>query len=176
MVVLIVLAECFSCTGTITTNSLWFTLEEGSWIVSFTLVTPCAFVLSWRCLQLRKLAKSDLAWTSARVFSFGLLLCCIAYVPWGWASDVPNNLARYRHETARHQHYMSFKDGLNDAACHWVVSRDWDVWKPYLLWMSAYFTAGVWSSISLCFAPRIRRWNAYDDEATFDPLLPAGIQ
>ena len=43
-----------------------------------------------------------------------------------------------------------------DAATTRRETRAWDAWGHKLLWMTAYFTLGVWSSIALVSAPRKR--------------------
>ena len=60
---------------------------------------------------------------------------------------------------------QSMVDGLNalgvaaearvvDAATERNASHAWSDWGPRLLWMSVYFSLGVWSSIALVNAPR----------------------
>jgi len=153
LVLLICAAECFSCTATVTTDSLYFMLEEGSWVVGFTMVLPCSIYL---VLQLRKLKTRGVAVPRrVQIFCILLMVCMIVYVPWGWTMDVPANYRRWQNDTVHHKQYNTFKKGLEQAANFRVPTRSWDVWKGYLLWMTGYFTAGVWSSILLVSAPCI---------------------
>jgi hypothetical protein len=77
-------------------------------------------------------------------------------VPWGWLSDVPSNYEAWRKDQAAGKQYFGFWDGLEDAATTRRETRAWDAWGHKLLWMTAYFTLGVWSSIALVSAPRKR--------------------
>jgi hypothetical protein len=41
-------------------------------------------------------------------------------------------------------------EGLRDASTRWVVTRDLAAWKDEIAWMSLYFSAAVWTSLTLC--------------------------
>jgi hypothetical protein len=41
---------------------------------------------------------------------------------------------------------------MAEARSRWTVSYRWEDWKSEVLWMSLYFTFGVWSSIWLVYA------------------------
>ena len=161
VVLAIICAEFFSCAGTATTNSLWFTLEEGSWVFSATfLVLP----VTVRCLVLLcRLRRRDGRHTnSAGLRSSGRFLGLVAlflaiYCPWGLIADVPNNFKRYLNDTKSGARYYPLAEGLADAAGPCAPTRRFEDWSAYMLWMSAYFSLNVWSSIALASwrAPRI---------------------
>ena len=44
---------------------------------------------------------------------------------------------------------LCFAEGLQDVSHRRVVSYRWDDWKTEVVWMSLYFSAAVWISISL---------------------------
>jgi hypothetical protein len=48
--------------------------------------------------------------------------------------------------------YLSIARGLADVCRRRTVSNRWEDWKGEVLWMSLYFTVGVWTSISLVYA------------------------
>ena len=146
----IVVAECCSCAGTVTTDRLFFLGEEGSWVVGFTVFLPFALALA------RRIPGDDDCWKAARCFARVLAVCVCCYVPWGWLSDVPSNYEAWRKDQAAGKRYFGFWDGLEDAATTRRETRAWDAWGHKLLWMTAYFTLGVWSSIALVSAPRKR--------------------
>ena len=146
----IVVAECCSCAGTVTTDRLFFLGEEGSWVVGFTVFLPFALALA------RRIPGDDDSWKAARRFARVLAVCVCCYVPWGWLSDVPSNYEAWRKDQAAGKRYFGFWDGLEDAATTRRETRAWDAWGHKLLWMTAYFTLGVWSSIALVSAPRKR--------------------
>ena len=45
---------------------------------------------------------------------------------------------------------------LQNTSLELCYQPRWDAWGHKLLWMTAYFTLGVWSSIALVSAPRKR--------------------
>ena len=143
-------AEVFSCIGTVTTNSLWFMLEEGSWVVTMTAVLPCAAFLVYRIHNQR-------CWlwnSSIRIFSTTLLVLTLGYVPWGWSSDVTANFNRWQSELQSNTTtFFNFSAGVVDALETRHLERGLDHWRPYLLWLSAYMSAGVWTSILMVKAP-----------------------
>ena len=50
--------------------------------------------------------------------------------------------------------YLTLTQGFADTAQRWVVSHHWDHWRSEVLWMTAYFSAAVWISLTLVLAPR----------------------
>jgi len=158
VVFLICCAECFSCTGTITTNSMWFMLEEGSWVLSGWLLAPISFWMLYSMYY--NPARPYEMNRSAYRFLVGLSAWLVIYCPWGVVSDVPANYRRWQDEVNNGTVYFSFADGLEDAANKRNVTHDWDTWSPYLLWMTSYFSVGVWSSIALMFAPQFAPSNS----------------
>jgi hypothetical protein len=63
--------------------------------------------------------------------------------------DVPTYAARWAADQAAGKHYLTIGEGLEDVAHRRVVSYRWDDWKTEVVWMSLYFSAAVWISISL---------------------------
>ena len=142
-------AEVFSCIGTITTDSLWFMLEEGSWVITMTAILPCSAFLVYRIHGQR-------CWlwnSSIRIFATLLLVLALAYVPWGWTSDVTANYNRWQNELAGNATFFTFSEGVKDAVQTRNLDRALDSWRPYLLWLTAYMSAGVWTSLLLVEAP-----------------------
>ena len=145
----IFVAEVCSCTGTVTTNRLFFLCEESSWVVGFTGFLPFAVGLA------RAVPKDDADWSSARSFAKILAVCVCCYVPWGWLSDVPSNYDAWQKDKGTHP-YFGLWGGLQDAATTRHQTRSWDAWGHKLLWMTVYFSACVWTSIALVSSPRKR--------------------
>jgi hypothetical protein len=75
-----------------------------------------------------------------------------AYVAYIFLFDVPSYWARWRADQANGHRYLNVRQGVVDVWHRRVVSHRWEVWKSEMLWMSLYFTGGVWSSISLVYA------------------------
>ena len=79
-------------------------------------------------------------------------------------------MARWQEEDPND--YLSFHDGMVDAAITRVVDREYDAWSDFLFWRTAYFSLMAWSSIYLMRAPTATT-EAAELEAT---LLPSGLE
>lgn len=75
----------------------------------------------------------------------------IAYAVFMFFFDVPMYWSRWRADQANRRQYLSIAQGLLDVR-RWTVSYRWEAWKSEVLWMSLYFSIGVWISISLIYA------------------------
>jgi hypothetical protein len=75
-----------------------------------------------------------------------------AYVAFIAVYDVPMYWSRWRLDQANGHKYLSIAEGLVDVWTRWTVSYRWEDWRSEVLWMSLYFTFGVWSSIWLVYA------------------------
>lgn len=73
-------------------------------------------------------------------------LCYAAYMV---AVDVPMYWQRWQEQQALGRAYLDLPQGLWDAAHHWRVSLRWEDWRSEVVWMSLYFSVGVWCSIGL---------------------------
>ncbi|GMH49871.1 hypothetical protein TL16_g00639 [Triparma laevis f. inornata] len=140
---LIFCAEIYSTIGTITKNSLFFTLEEGSWVVTGVfLLTPSIFML-YRDNQKVNGRKYE---NYLRIFAVTLFI----YDIWGCTCDVPDNINRYLSERDTvPSPWLSFSDGFSQAFDACKVDRTWETWSGYVLWMTGYFSLGVWSCVAL---------------------------
>jgi hypothetical protein len=76
----------------------------------------------------------------------------VIYVAFIVVYDVPMYWSRWRADQAGGHSNMSVVDGFADVAGRWAVSYRWEDWRDEVLWMSLYFTFGVWSSIWLVHA------------------------
>jgi hypothetical protein len=65
---------------------------------------------------------------------------------------VPMYWSRWLADRAAGRRYLSIAQGVADVCRRQVVSHRWEDWKSEMLWMSLYFSLGVWSSISLVYA------------------------
>jgi len=141
IVPLIVMAETFSWYAVITTNYLGNTMEESTWgLVAMLLIAGLAMA--------RPRLKG-----SMRAFAGQAVWICAAYVVFMFTIDVPMYFGRWRSDTAAGSHYLTFAEGFRDAATRWVVTMRLEDWRWEMLWMSLYFSFGVWISVSLIRAP-----------------------
>ena len=155
MVVFICIAEVCSFTGTITKNSFFFMCEEGLWVVSGWMIAPLTFSLLYTVCKAKP--QSPKGVSSGEWFIRILSVCYIVYCPWGVIADVPANYHRWRQEVGQSPSpWFTVGNGIADALNTRNVTHSIDDWGPYLLWMTSYFTLGVWSSLALSMAPRLQ--------------------
>jgi hypothetical protein len=137
LIPLIVIAELCSWYAVITTSYAGNVFEESIWALATMLV-----ILSIVALRAALFENYRFVFTAVILFgaAYFLYLCTI---------DVPMYYARWIAQGAFEGSYLSFKEGIVDAATRWTVSWNWDDWAWDIPWMSLYFSIGVWSSIIL---------------------------
>lgn len=141
IVPLIAIAETFSWYAVITTNYIGNTIEESTWgLVAMLLIAGLAMV------RARLLG-------SIRAFVGQAIWICAGYVVFMFTIDVPMYFGRWRSDTAAGTRYLPLAEGIRDAATRWVVTFRIEDWRWEMLWMSLYFSFGVWISVSLIRAP-----------------------
>jgi hypothetical protein len=135
---LILVAEGFSWYGVLTTNYLGHAIENSIWAVTFAAVGIGL---------VRLLPDFDGA---VRVI---LAVACVGiagYLVFLTTVDVPMYVSRWRDKAANGSRLLRPLEGLRDASTRWVVTRDLAAWKDEIAWMSLYFSAAVWTSLTLC--------------------------
>lgn len=138
IVPLILVAECFSWYGVLTTNHLGNAIENSIWAVAF-------FIAGIGLCRL--LPQFD---GPVRVLLVVAIIGIAGYLAFLLTIDVPMYLARWRADLARGSKLLTPLEGLRDASRRWIVSHDFAEWKDEIAWMSLYFTAAVWASLALC--------------------------
>jgi hypothetical protein len=138
IVPLILIAECFSWYGVLTTNYLGNAVENSIWAVAF-------FVVGIGLCRL--LAEFD---GPARVVLAVAIIGIGFYLAFLMTVDVPMYLSRWRAGVADGSKPLTPLEGLRDASTRWVVTHDFAEWKDEIAWMSLYFSAAVWVSLALC--------------------------
>jgi hypothetical protein len=86
-------------------------------------------------------------WLAAAVLLLG------AYVLYMVGVDVPMYAARWQAELASGHLPLDLLQGFSDAATRRLPSQQWADWQGETVWMTAYFSVGVWISIGLAFLP-----------------------
>jgi hypothetical protein len=138
IVPLIIVAQCCSWYGVLTTNHLAHAIENSIWAVTFLVV---GIGVS------RLLPEFDgLVRWALMVAITGIA----AYLAFLIAVDVPMYLSRWQRGLAGGSRVLSPLEGLRDASTRWIVTHDFAQWKDEIAWMSLYFTAAVWASLALC--------------------------
>ncbi len=138
IVPLIVLAECCSWYAVITTSYLGNTAENSIWAMTFLLI---ALALVRQLKEFGGLARLAIAVSIAGV---GF------YVAFLLAVDIPMYFGRWQADLAAGKPLLGLAAGFDDVRTHWIVTRDYAFWKDEIPWMSLYFSAAVWSSLTLC--------------------------
>jgi hypothetical protein len=152
IVPLILVAECFSWYGVVTTNYLGNAIENSIWAVAFFLVGIGL------C---RLLPEFD---GPVRAVLATAILGIAGYLVFLMTVDVPMYLGRW---WAGGGKFLGPLEGLRDASTRWVVTRDFAQWKDEIAWMSLYFSAAVWASLALCICYSLEdRLPRYRTEAT----------
>ena len=82
--------------------------------------------------------------------------------------------ARARRHGARQDRTSRSREGVADSASRRVVTRRWDDWKDEMPWMSLYFSAGVWISLSLIRAPRLKTGHRARERRLARPSVDRG--
>jgi hypothetical protein len=134
---LIATAEMCSWYAVLTTSNLGHIAENSLWGISAAFGVAAIAAIIPRCTAARRPAM--VAWCVA-----GAL-----YVVFMFRFDVPTYAARWMADQAAGKHYLTIADGLGDVSHRRVVSYRWEDWKSEVVWMSLYFSAAVWISISL---------------------------
>jgi hypothetical protein len=138
VVPLIVIAQCCSWYGVLTTNYLANAIENSIWAVAFLLVG---------------IAVCRLLPEFEGIVRLGLIVAIIGiagYLAFLITIDVPMYLSRWHDGIAGEREILGAVQGLREACTRWVVTHDYTHWKDEIAWMSLYFTAAVWASLALC--------------------------
>lgn len=143
IVPLIALAELCSWYSVLSTSNLGHTIEESLWGLCATLVAACLLALWPRVAPHQRPVLA--LWVAAAG----------AYALYMFAVDVPMYWQRWLADEANGRAYLGLADGAADVLARVIVSTHWDDWKTEVVWMSLYFSVGVWASIALVHAPRI---------------------
>src|SRR5882757_2422675 len=138
VVPLILIAECFSWYGVLTTDYRGNAIENSIWAVAF-------FVVGIGLCRL--LPEFDGA---VRVVLAIAIVGIAGYLAFLMTIDVPMYLNRWRAEVADGSKLLRPLEGLRDVSTRWVVTHDLAEWKDEIAWMSLYFSAAVWASLALC--------------------------
>jgi hypothetical protein len=139
---LIAFAEICSWYTTLTTNFRGSVIEESTWAITSSLMTLTLVALWWQRSEVR------------RPFIGAAIILNAFYIVFMATVDVPMYARRVRADDMTGKPYLTVMEGIADSATRRVVTRRWDDWQDEMPWMTLYFSAGVWISLSLIHAPR----------------------
>jgi hypothetical protein len=140
IVPLILIAEVYSWHAVLTTSQRGHIVENSIWGLAAALLVASMLMIGTG--RLADLYPPMIVWCVAGA----------AYVAFIFLYDVPMYRSRWLADQASGRRYLSVSRGAVDVWRRWVVSYRWEDWKSEVLWMSLYFTLGVWSSVSLVYA------------------------
>lgn len=153
---LILLAELCSWHAVLSTSNLGHAIEESLWAL-------CAALLVAGLL----LVRARLPDAPRRRWLAGLALLLLGYLAYMVMVDVPMYWSRWQAEQAAGHIPLDLLAGLSDAATRRVPATRWSAWQGEAVWMSAYFSLGVWVSIALVhLPPRLARATSEQNLAT----------
>ena len=136
-----VVAQIFCWHSVLTLNHITQAVESMLWAAGFT----------WMAALLVLIALDSSGWlTSLAIFG---VVCSAAFVAYVLGVDAPMYWRRYRSGRARGQTYMRLDQGARDAWHRRVHSGNWAAWKADALWLTPYFSFGVWVSIAMVCVP-----------------------
>ncbi|HEY6475664.1 MAG TPA: hypothetical protein VI456_03730 [Polyangia bacterium] len=142
LVPIIAVAELCSWYAVLSTNYLGNAVEQSLWTFASALVVVG---LVWR----ERAARQRFVGIAAALIG--------AYIVFMSLVDIPMYLHRWIADEQLGHHYLSFFEGVRDAATRRVVTREWEPWRQEIPWMSLYFSTGVWVSLWLTRAAPARK-------------------
>jgi len=139
--VFMVVAQGFCWHSVLTLNHITQAVESLLWAAGF----------AWMATLLFIIALDSSGWVRSLAL-FGIL-GSTGFVAYVLGVDVPMYWRRYQHGRARGQVYMRLDQGARDAWHRRVPSGSWAAWKADAMWLTPYFSVGVWISIAIVCVP-----------------------
>lgn len=139
--VFMIVAQGFCWHSVLTLNHITQAVESMLWAAGF----------SWMAALLAVIALDSAGWVRSLAI-FGIL-CSTAFVAYVVGVDAPMYWRRHRHGRAHGQVYLRLDQGARDAWHRRVPSGNWAAWRADALWLTPYFSVGVWVSIAMVCVP-----------------------
>ena len=136
---IVVVAELACWFAVATLNNIGHAVEELLWSIMVGLVAS-ALVIYWRYT-----AGVPPMWVA-----IGLIACAgTAFLI--LVVDIPLYIKRWRIGKRTGLRYLRVVEGFKDAVVRRRVTQTSEDWREEVLWMSLYFSAGVWVSLAIIF-------------------------
>ncbi|UDF35785.1 UNVERIFIED_ORG: hypothetical protein LHJ69_01580 [Shinella sp. XGS7] len=139
--VFMTLAQGFCWHSVLTLNHITQAVESLLWATGFTLMAAL----------LGLIALNGSGWVPA--LAGAGIVGALAFVSYVLMVDAPMYWRRYQAGRARGQAYMPLDQGARDAWRRRVPSGSWAAWKADALWLTPYFSVGVWVSLAMVWVP-----------------------
>src|SRR5215831_13157998 len=136
---IILIAELACWFAVVTLNHIGHAIEELLWSIMVALVAAGLVIYSQQ-------AGGGLPlWVVIGLIACAGTTALIMFV------DIPLYIARWRTGKRAGLRYLRIRDGLKDACLRRQVTHASEDWRNEVLWMSLYFSAGVWVSLGIVF-------------------------
>lgn len=136
---IVVVAELACWFAVATLNNLGHAVEELLWSIMVGLIAA-GLVIYWQ-----RTAGVVPLWVP-----IGLIACAGTAILI-LTVDIPLYIARWRIAKRAGLRYLRIIDGLKDAVARCRATQTRDDWQKEFLWMTLYFSAGVWVSLGIVF-------------------------
>ena len=136
---IILVAELACWFAVVTLNHIGHAIEELLWSIMVALVAAGFVIYSQQ-------AGGELPlWVVIGLIACAGTTALIMFV------DIPLYIARWRTGKRAGLRYLRIRDGLKDALLRRQVTHAVEDWRNEVLWMSLYFSVGVWVSLAIVF-------------------------
>lgn len=136
---IILIAELSCWLAVVTLNHIGHAVEEFLWSIMVALVGAALVIYS------RQAAGGFPLWVVIGLIASAGTTALIVFV------DIPLYVTRWRTGRRAGLRYLRIRDGLRDAFVRRQVTHASEHWRNEVLWMSLYFSAGVWVSLAFVF-------------------------
>jgi hypothetical protein len=135
---IILIAELACWFAVVTLNHIGHAVEELLWSIMVALVAVGLVIYSQQ-------ARGLPLWVVIGLIASAGTAALIVFV------DIPLYIARWRTGRRAGLRYLRIRDGLKDAFVRRHRTHASEHWRNEVLWMSLYFSAGVWVSLAIVF-------------------------
>jgi hypothetical protein len=136
---IVLIAELACWFAVVTLNHIGHAVEELLWSIMVALVAAGLVIYSFH-------AGGRLAsWVVIGLIASAGMTALIVFV------DIPLYIARWRTGRRAGLRYLRIRDGLKDTFVRRHRTHASEHWRNEVLWMSLYFSAGVWVSLAIVF-------------------------
>lgn len=139
IVPIIVIAQICCWYAALTLNHFWHGIEESAWVVMVLLAAGCFYA---GFIELSGIQKIIMLTGIFSCLGSAYIMVCI---------DIPMYLSRQKSHAELARRYLGIIEGMQDAISRRVHTADWAIWKKETIWITTYFTFGVWLSIAMVF-------------------------
>jgi hypothetical protein len=136
---IILIAELACWFAVVTLNHIGHAIEEFLWSIMVALVAVGLVIYSQHA------GRGLPLWVVMGLIAAAGTTALIMFV------DIPLYIARWRNGRRAGLRYLRIRDGLKDSFERRQVTHASEDWRNEVLWMSLYFSAGVWVSLSFVF-------------------------